>query len=173
MIKELSKYIYLYQNKDVLKHIDPILNLMKLEYGKSIDTKTEKISHTDWDNQYEERKYVKYFFNNIFKSYAKEFIKFTGQKGTELDSMWFQHYCKGDYHSLHTHPKANFTNVFYLKVGNNQETNIIDCPPINKFNFKVKAGDILTFPAFLSHQSLVNTGDDKIVISFHFNLIGH
>jgi hypothetical protein len=173
LIKELSKYIYLYKNKKVLKHIDPLLDLINLEYGQSINTESEKISHTDWNNQHDNREYVKYFFNNVFEDFAKELIKHTNQKGAELDSIWFQHYCKGDYHNLHTHPKSNFSNVFYLKANKNQTTHITDCPPNRKFIFEVEAGDILIFPAFLPHQSLPNKEEDKIVISFHLNLIGH
>ena len=79
MIKELSKYIYLYRNKEVLKHINPLLDLIDLEHGQSINTESEKISHTDWNNQHDNRKYVKYFFKNIFEDFAKEFIKHTNQ----------------------------------------------------------------------------------------------
>ena len=173
MIKELSKYIYLYKNKEVLKHINILLDLIKLEYGHSVNTDTEKISHTDWNNQHDNRKYVKYFFSNIFEDFAKELIKHTNQKGAELENVWFQHYCKDDYHKTHTHPKTNFSNVFYLKANKNQNTNITDCPPNTKFIFEVEPGDILTFPAFLAHESLINKGEDKIIISFNTSLIGH
>ena len=173
MIKELSKYIYLYRNKKIIEHINPLLRLVNLEYGNSVDTDIEKISHTDWNNQHNNRKYVKYFFNIIFQDYAKELIKYTNQKGLELENVLFQHYCKGDYHKMHTHPKTNLTNVFYLKANKNQTTNIIDCPSNKKFIFEVEPGDILTFPAFLAHESLINKNEDKIIISFNTNLIGH
>ena len=59
MIKELSKYIYLYRSKKIIEHINPLLRLVNLEYGNSVDTDIEKISHTDWNNQHNNRKYVK------------------------------------------------------------------------------------------------------------------
>jgi|TARA_R100001460_G_scaffold6517_4_gene17102 uncharacterized protein YjlB len=128
----------------------------------------EKIFHTDWAiPNTMRREYKEYFEKNILKDFLNNFLIKNKFNEVEIDNIWFQVYNTGDFHKFHTHAKANFTNVFYLQLPTScVKTNIVDV------DLEIEEGDILTFPAFMKHESPINKFKEfKIIISFNTNVL--
>ena len=92
-----------------------------------------------------------------------------------IQNAWYQGYDKGGRHDWHTHPEANYTNVYYLSLPNKSfKTQLYDVVSESIVeNIEVQEGQVLTFPASVIHRSPVNEMDDKkMVISFNSNFQG-
>jgi len=157
----------LFQKK--LCNEEQIKNLLQL-INEIPKTSYAKISHTDWELAKDtERKYARYFYDDVVKEYMEELANFHLCKNGVVHNIWFQQYYTNDEHPWHTHISTNYTNVVYLELPNNTETQILD--PISKkiiSNIKVNEGDVLTFPGFLLHRSAENkTTKRKTIISFN------
>lgn len=130
------------------------------------------ITHTDW--------HLGQIFNRpywpIVESHLAKVMSDVGVRldyGTpRIDNYWFQWYAQGDFHSEHIHANTMFSSVYYLQLSDdNSKTSFI----LNKqrFEIPVSEGDVITFPSFLSHESLPNEGQKpKIVIAFNTNYWG-
>jgi hypothetical protein len=137
--------------------------------SKSLINSTDSISRTDWNVPSETpRPYFELLLPFINKEYI-EFVKFLGGRGTTIHNLWFQQYYKTDTHTTHCHPGSNFSNIYYVELPHKfQRTEFYD--PLKKefFQFDVKEGDVLTFPAYYAHRSPINkTNDRKTVIVFN------
>tara|TARA_R100000656_G_scaffold90877_1_gene66092 strand:+ start:272 stop:796 length:525 start_codon:yes stop_codon:yes gene_type:complete len=104
------------------------------------------------------------YYKNIREHYYKELMD---EVKIIIDNYWFQTYLKNSSHVWHTHPRANFGNVYYVEL------------PDSKFSTKfygvedlpVKEGDLITFPAFLAHSSPINLNErGKTIVSFNTNM---
>jgi hypothetical protein len=139
------------------------------------ETPYEKISHTDWDiPRAMKRDYVYYFANNIYKGYYENLCKTNQFKQVDSSNVWFQVYREGDHHPMHTHPKSHFTNVFYVKLPNNDLKTKIRKPKDGFIQEEFKEGDIITFPAYYEHSSPINNNkEEKVVISFNINILSY
>ena len=115
--------------------------------------------------------YIDYFLKNIFDDYAKHFCNLFKIDNIEMINMWFQIYKKGDFHGLHTHADAHFTNVFFINLPHkNLKTKIYSFYK-KELSFEIKEGSIISFPAFYKHESLKNNyEEEKIVIAFNTNV---
>lgn len=161
-------YITKYKVKNFKEHRKNIIDLIFKIPQTILLSNGERIFHTDWEiPNTMRREYREYFEKNIMIDFLQNFKNQFNFEKVEIDNLWFQVYAKGDYHQMHTHAKANFTNVFYLQLPSESvKTHILDV------DIKVEEGDILTFPAFLKHQSPINTNEAfKIIISFNTNIL--
>ena len=119
-----------------------------------------------------ERKYVEYFQNNIFSKFAESICNTYSCKGVQMTNIWFQVYKKNDCHDVHSHPRTNLTNVFYINLPNKKLTTQIFLPQNQIFELNIEEGDILTFPGYYAHKSPINNFDeDKIIIAFNTDLV--
>lgn len=132
--------------------------------------KYESISHTDWSLSKEyKREYLDYFYN-IIKPYMSEMTDLLNEKSWTIQNGWFQQYYKNDNHIWHRHQRANFTNVYYLELPKNSLTTKIKPELNNQKTYSIKAteGDLVTFPACISHTSEKITNNlRKTIISFN------
>ena len=161
-------YICKYKVKNFQEHKKNIINSIFKIPQTTIQDKNQRIFHTDWEIPNTMRKeYREYFEKHIMQDFLQNLRSKYNFEEIELDNFWFQVYAKNDYHGMHTHARANFTNVFYLQLPSDSvKTDIMD------LDITVEEGDILTFPAFLKHQSPINTNDAfKIIISFNTNIL--
>jgi len=161
-------YINKYKVLNFQEHKNKIIDLIFKIPRTPLKDKNESIFHTDWEiPQSMQRDYLEYFKKNIMEDFFNDFNLKHKFKKIKIDNIWFQVYAEGDWHGPHTHPETNFTNVFYLQLPSKSlKTNILNN------NIDVSEGDILTFPAFLRHESPKNqTNQFKIVISFNTSII--
>lgn len=146
-----------------------LITLINQVPKNSLESEGQKISHTDYGfSKQDPFHYRQFFIDNVLKEYSIYFGKKYERYKIEIDSLWFQVYKKGDYHTWHSHAKTNFANVFYLQLPKeNLKTNFKNCEDVS-----VKEGDILTFPAYMLHRSPVNNNEkEKIIISWNSNFI--
>ena len=148
----------------------------------NIDDGIEVVSKTDWNLSVQYRKEYLEIFTRMIDPYLKEMgTKLKCKKGN-VSNAWYQVYEEGDKHDWHTHPKANYTNVYYLSLPNQLiKTQLYDVVgECIVEDIEVKEGQILTFPASVLHRSPVNkiyqpkkfwsfknTVEKKVVISFN------
>jgi len=169
MIEEIHKYIYRYRNpkfKEEAKHLIDLIYKVPITPMKD---QHQAISHTDWEiTKNMKREYLDYFVKNNSPDFGKSFCEFTHYSKLILRNIWFQVYEKGDFHTVHTHPNCNFSNVFYLQLENTQETIFMDGSNNEKIKVSIETGDILTFPSFMTHGSPLNKNNkSKIVLAFN------
>ena len=145
-------------------------NLCNLIDSDSFGSKKFSITKTDYF-QNNRGDYLKYFEKHILKDFELDFKKKWKNSEIRFETIWYQVYGKNSFHDKHTHTKTNFTNVFYIQLPSNNMVSQLWDEDDKKINMKIKEGDILTFPGFISHNSKINLSDkQKIVISFNFSL---
>ena len=96
----------------------------------------------------------------------------TGENGPAkymIEKIWFQQYEEKSLHSYHNHPKANFTNVYFLELPDEQFKTSIKIKD-KEYDYEVKEGQIITFPAYILHTSKENGNLRKTVISFNSSI---
>tara|TARA_R100000963_G_C4644017_1_gene107821 strand:+ start:2302 stop:2799 length:498 start_codon:yes stop_codon:yes gene_type:complete len=122
------------------------------------------IQNTDWHT----KSHINYsYFLNEIKEHLDKMVAFFSLKECEVHNIWFQHYTKNGTHEWHTHGKANYTNVYYLKLGENK-TKVRDPFTKETIDINVSTGNLLSFPAFLSHSSPpLKKQSTKTVFSFN------
>tara|TARA_R100000149_G_C5811420_1_gene94501 strand:+ start:77 stop:610 length:534 start_codon:yes stop_codon:yes gene_type:complete len=163
-------FIYKIPNFENLK--EDLLKSIKKSNSYSLNTKGEKITSCDYNFSKEtNRPYVNFIYKNIISDFGKNFCIINNIHSIGVDNIWFQIYMKNDFHNLHTHPHANFTNVLYVKLPNkNLTTNVYNLKK-EKISLNIEEGNILTFPAYYPHSSPKNILDDeKIIVSFNTNV---
>lgn len=132
----------------------------------------EQLSNTDWNlSRSSNRPYAEHL-DNIFAETFKTIIDAFDYglnpitQSLKVSGYWFQQYENGDFHKWHTHPGDMFSNVYYVELpdGASKTSFMLNG---NEFTVDVKEGDILTFPAFLLHQSKPNQSSRKTVVAFN------
>jgi hypothetical protein len=148
-------------NKKLLELIDKIPN------NPFIDNTGNVISHTDWNlPQNFKREYIDYFLK-IIEPYLEKICSKLNTNKFVFSNFWFQQYIKNDKHEWHTHPKTNFTNVYFVELPDKSLATEI----LNEKNLEINEGDLLTFPAFYYHRSPINMFDKrKTIISFNADI---
>ena len=149
------------------KHKDILLNLI----DKMPNTPFGGVSRTDYHLPKDfEREYRRYFYFHIVPNIMQQQTKYFKAKRWEISHAWFQQYKEGSSHSSHTHPDTNFTNVYFLELPDQQFKTSIKTRE-KEYDYKVKEGQIITFPAHLLHGSKTNGNRRKTIISFNSNFI--
>ena len=127
----------------------------------------ENISKTDWNLPKKlKRKYLDYFYPNISKSLMDNLQVYYKSKSWRISNAWFQQYEKNSYHEYHNHTQTNFTNVYFLELPDTNFKTILKIEN-KEYEYKVKEGQLITFPAHLLHTSKPNGDKRKTIISFN------
>lgn len=168
MIQDLN----IFKINNFQNHKSILLDLISKIPQTHIKQKGINVEHTDWDiTPNMKREYVEYFLDNIFTDYAKEICKKFHCNNLSLTNIWFQVYGKNQYHSHHRHENAHFANVVFLKLPNKNLTTKIYNLKNELIDIEVEEGSILTFPAYLKHESSVNESvEKKIILSYNINI---
>tara|TARA_R100001163_G_scaffold64634_1_gene59343 strand:- start:2525 stop:3037 length:513 start_codon:yes stop_codon:yes gene_type:complete len=170
----LNPHIKKFKVEDFKKHQENLINLINKTASKSLIENNQKILATDWQiiSENVKRDYVQYFIFNILNKLSPLYGKEFNCEKIELINIWFQIYGKGGFHGKHRHSNAHFSNVLFLKLPEkNLKTKIYD---LNNsiIETDINEGDIITFPAYLKHESLINIYDEnKIIISYNINIV--
>lgn len=123
-----------------------------------------------------------------FDALAEHIEKITGQiitqgnykvsKECKLNNMWFIINRLNDYNITHSHARAFLSGAYYLKVPNNNKSDLMFQDPLsvrkhenitpNYYKKEVCENMLVLFPGWLGHKVPENTVDeDRIVISFN------
>ena len=149
------------------KHKTILLNLINKMPVNSYD----QISKTDWNLPKDmERKYLQYFYTNICNDVMDQQKKYFKSENWEIINGWFQQYEKDSFHVYHNHRNANFTNVYFLELPDLKFKTSIKIGK-KKYDYDVKEGQVITFPAHLLHCSKSNGNLRKTIISFNSHFI--
>jgi hypothetical protein len=147
-------------NSKILSLIDKIPN------NPIIDGK-DRITHSDYNlpNSFK-REYLEYFFE-VIRPYFKDICLKLNTKKIEISHAWFQQYVKNSTHQWHTHPRCNFTNIYFVELPSNSLCTEI----LNHANLDLNEGDLITFPAYYYHRSPLNSFEKrKTIISFNSDI---
>jgi len=169
-MSDMFHKIFTLENHQEIKPF--ILSSIEQFASSSIHNKNDSISRTDWNIEPDVPRAYFEFIKPFISNEYYEFAKYLGCRRLSIDNFWFQQYYKMDNHKTHCHPGTNFSNIYYLELTNpSQRTEFYN--PVDKtfFQFDVKEGDVLTFPAYYVHRSPVNTTNDrKTVIVFNSSI---
>ena len=162
-IKELKTEFIISDVQDHSKHklilLDLINNIPNNPY--------EDISKTDYNLPVAfERKYLDYFYSHIAKNIMDQQQKYFKCQRWEITYGWFQQYQEKSTHSYHNHPHANFTNIYFLELPDKHFKTSLKVKG-KEYDYKIKEGQIITFPAHLPHCSKTNGKKRKTIISFN------
>ena len=97
-------------------------------------------------------------------------FKVLNHDNPELLGMWFQQYNTKGHHDWHQHRGSTWSCVYYLELAQDGPPTVLRdiLNPNKEWAPKVKEGDILIFPSFVTHCSPPNTGNSrKTVIAFN------
>lgn len=161
------------------RYKDELLSLISQSDGETITN-----DNNDWisrgDYHYPENRISHYkplfmtIIIPIIKGMIKEFVHETNN-GTFLGTPglpWFQQYQKYDTHSWHDHLSSNgsfLSIIHYLELPKGSPgTEFLDPYTGRIQRPKVKEGDVLMFPSFISHRSPPNQSNKrKTIISMN------
>tara|TARA_B100000900_G_C20193827_1_gene559008 strand:+ start:92 stop:598 length:507 start_codon:yes stop_codon:yes gene_type:complete len=149
---------------------DKLLDLINHAPYTKIDSK-DVISKTDYYINGLEKDYIDYIRPQII-NFLYECFKNHKIAGYEVSNMWFQQYYKNDIHKWHTHKNTHFTCVYFVEMpDSDQKTLIRNFGSEDLIEYEAEEGDIIIFPAFLSHASPYLTSDNrKTIISFNLDI---
>ena len=166
-IKTIPGEFIIYDVPDHTKHKDILLKLI----DKIPTNPYEGVSKTDWNLPTDfEREYAKYFYSKITPLHSTDLVKYFKSKKCDITNIWFQQYKENSSHHYHSHPRANFTNVYFLELPDEQFKTSIKIKE-KEYAYEAKEGQIITFPAYLLHTSKENGSLRKTIISFNSNFI--
>lgn len=141
---------------------EKLLHQINLIPKNSIISKEESILHTDWNiPSTMHREYAGLFIETV-SPHLQMMVQSLEVDKVEISNFWFQQYQEVGEHKWHTHPVANYANVYFLECPKNYSTKfkhfVADC----------EEGEILSFPAFLPHCSPpLSSNLRKTVIAFN------
>ena len=165
---------YFYIVGDIKEHKENKIKLIRCidAMPQSYVTNTKEKIKTDWNIPKEYQRDYLGIFHAMIKPYVEEMAEKLKCPHWEVSNCWYQVYDKGGKHDWHTHPHANYTNVYYLSLPNKSiKTQLYDVVSESIVeNIEVEEGQVLTFPASVIHRSPVNETDGKkMIISFNTN----
>jgi hypothetical protein len=170
-IKKIDSCYFIDTLFDFKKHKKVLLDLISKMPDKDRKSGVEQISKTDWNVPKDyNREYLNYFYN-IIQEHMYKMCDFLHTDKWIITNAWFQQYKNTDRHDWHTHTNCHFTSVFYLELPEKRySTQIFNSFTKKIIKVNVKEGDILTFPSYLNHRSIVNNSNKrKTIISFNSN----
>jgi hypothetical protein len=156
--------IFITKINDFKKINKKLLKLIKEIKPPLLIPKDEFISNTDWYLPKDhERKYLDYFYETI-NPYMGDLALKLHSKKCSIQNGWFQQYKKSAFHGWHTHPKCNFTNVYFVELPDKSLATEI----LGHGKFDLNEGDLFTFPSYLYHRSPINNlNKRKTIVSFN------
>jgi len=169
---DLNTHYVITEIKEHKKNKMKLLGLMNSLPNSQINTDLDTICKTDWNLSKDIKKDYVNVFLTMIKPYMVEMAEKMKFKDFDINNVWFQMYNKNNNHNWHIHNYANWTNVYYLHLPNEQLVTEIYDLNNNKIvdNIKIKEGEMITFPANMLHRSPVNSTDEfKVVIAYNSN----
>lgn len=128
-------------------------------------------------------------FNNIINLIKKDVELFSEVFGCKTNyycnNGWFNIYRKNDYNEKHTHVNSHFSSIYFLKCGENSSPVTFYSPidemvtlpnqTYNQYSFDKCKYDciersLLIFRSHLIHMVSKNLSDERITLSFNFNV---
>ena len=162
-IKEIKTEFIIYDTPEHAKHKPVLLDLI----DKMPVSPYKNVSKTDWNlPKNTKRKYLEYFYDNIATDIMHQQKKYFNAGNWTIGNAWFQQYEANASHDYHTHAMANLTNVYFLELPDSRFKTLIKIGE-KKYEYEVKEGQIITFPAYLMHASQPNENLRKTIISFN------
>jgi hypothetical protein len=115
-----------------------------------------------------ERPWNDYFYKEIVNDFVESMVIKLDLNPCKWDihESWFQRYKVNNTHDWHNHSGCQFSNVYFLEMPHGHQTEIVGMDG-RLIEYNAKEGDIITFPAWMKHRSLPNTGEQKTVIAFN------
>ena len=149
-----------------------LLELIEKTPSLTISDNRDQISKSDFYIKDLEKEYVN-FVTPYIKDFLTPSLKIFNIGGFIMKNMWYQQYYKNDIHKWHTHPNSHFACVYYVDMPDNtQKTLVKEFGSNELIKYDAEEGDIIMFPAFLSHSSpLISTDTNKTIISFNLDVI--
>jgi uncharacterized RmlC-like cupin family protein len=145
--------------------------IQRQENAEHMTAPDSDIIKCDWNTaRYDgNREWLK-LINPPLSMHLDEWCKNMGYKTFGITEIWFQQYAKGGKHAWHTHSN-NFTNVYYVNLPEDAQTEWINPLTKDKNTFDVHEGDIVTFPSWVIHRAPVNnTEETKTIISWNMDI---
>jgi muramidase (phage lysozyme) len=164
-IKQLDSFYFVNKIKEHSKIKDKLLK----QIAKMKDDNLATVSKTDFAiSTNSERPYLK-LFNDTMDRYIKKIMATLQFKTCVIHNVWYQQYKNKSSHGWHTHPKVNYTNVYYLELPDKSKKTKIYNVITKKFEeLDVEEGDLVTFPAHIPHGSpVIDDTKRKTVIVFN------
>jgi hypothetical protein len=155
--------------KDHKKNKKELLKLIKETTDLFLIEQSARVSKSDWNITDNSKKIYLNNFLNLLKPELKLYLDYFKSDKFEIQNVWFHSYKKDDHYSWHTHPRANFTNIYYLDLPNKKDKTEIKDLNGDIIKFEVEEGDLITFPAFIVHRS-PPTKNKKTTIVFNSSL---
>tara|TARA_Y100000592_G_scaffold54046_1_gene85232 strand:+ start:231 stop:719 length:489 start_codon:yes stop_codon:yes gene_type:complete len=156
-----QNYFTTYKSENFL---DFKFDLIKLIYADPYGIKNNSIFKTDYYSK-DKGHWFLLFREKVLEKFSPWFLKKYNAEKFECEHCWYQVYKQNNFHEPHTHAGTNFTNVFYLQLPGKESTTK------SKLNFKAEEGDLVSFPGFITHESVKNIYQkDKIIISFNSSI---
>ena len=137
------------------------------ENNSNKDYDSDVFHKLDWDQSHDfNRPWVRYFIP-IFNDYLSKECLQKNMSIVQVNEIWFQQYKQGGEHGWHTHG-SNYTGVYYLELPKSSPHTELISENGNVFVPKIKEGDVLIFPSFISHRAPPNYSTErKSIISFN------
>tara|TARA_B100000965_G_C19306484_1_gene632530 strand:+ start:78 stop:635 length:558 start_codon:yes stop_codon:yes gene_type:complete len=163
------------------EHRDRILELVPKNYeelNQSVDDKRtdDKLEYTDYFRYSEEDPpYAEALFE-VLRPLLDDFFK--ENEISRITALWCQRYKSGDYHAPHDHGSLGYSAVLYAKMNSEVHPGTQFFSPFPsekgcKENIYTKAeeGDLLIFPAHITHMAPPHYDNDELRVIFSFNFI--
>jgi hypothetical protein len=154
------------------EHKEYLLSLIDQMPQSSIKA-NDIISKTDWNlDENVDQPYLNFIKPKLVEHITKTFQPFN-YSGISFTKFWFQQYTNGDTHKWHVHSSCHFTNVYFLELPDPSfRTEIHTWNRSRTIDYKVKEGDVITFPSIFYHRSPINYSKlKKTIISFNVDLL--
>jgi hypothetical protein len=164
----INKLESFYIVNKIKEHKENKNNLLKLIEKIPLND-YDNITHTDWNLPKEYKRDYLDFFYKVISPYMYEIMKKLHCSEWKIENGWFQQYKKDNEHDWHNHNRANFSNIYYLEMPNNDmKTEFYDILTKKIITFDLEEGDLLTFPAHILHRSKkIENLQRKTIISFN------
>ena len=150
---------------------DKILDKIKTMPNLNMDDQKEcTVTKTDWHyDKYEDREYWKVLKKDMHELLL-ECFDIIHLDQWSYGNCWFQQYYKNDFHGWHRHPESLYNCVYYLELPEDGPKTVFR-NPINYNEIitpEIKEGQVLIFPATISHTSPPNESNSrKTIIAFN------
>ena len=164
---EVPSHIFVSKVENHKKIKQDILDAIESMGQYSVENKSQKITNTDW---HLDSSIIRPYYDIIKPSlqpHLEEFSERMGFDKISVSNYWFHRYNNEDYHLSHVHPKAMFSNVYYVQLDNLSPRTTFTYLG-KSFDIEIEEGSIITFPTYFSHESKPNKSNlPKIVVAFN------
>ena len=167
------------------EHRDRILELVPKNYEelngnldeKSVDYDRDTDSNLEYTDYFrytkEDPPYAEALFE-ILHPLLADFFK--ENEISRITALWCQRYKSGDYHAPHDHGSLGYSAVLYAKMNSESHpgTQFFSPFPSEKgcketIYTKAEEGDLLIFPAHITHMAPPHYNDElRVIFSFNF-----